>query len=416
MPMLVAFVLLLFAYSLCSRRIERLAITAPMLFTLGGIALFAVIPDLPERDAGLRLMRTLSELALVLLLFTDASRSDLLVLRQIRELPVRLLTVGMFLTICLGAVGALALFDSLTLWDAIILAAILSPTDAGLGQEIVTSKQVPARIRQALGVEAGFNDGLAVPFLLFFMALAEEAEGVVGFHLFQFIGEQLGIGGLIGLAIGFGGAWLLDRAFRCEWMAESLQQRAVVSLPLLCMLVCEELGGSMFIAAFVGGLAAQIRCPMVGRHSSEFGEEWGQMLNLAVFFLFGLLVYDQWSLFTPLIWIYAVLSLTLVRILPVAVALLGTRLHRASVLFIGWFGPRGLASIVLGLIYVQEMYGTLNPLIGQTVMATVLLSIFAHGLSTLSGIKGYAEKVAKLPSDAAEHCGVIRVRTPPRES
>lgn len=412
MPLLLAFVLLLFAYSLCSRRIERLAITAPMLFTLAGIALFTSIPDLPEREAGLDLMRVLSELALVLLLFTDASRSDLGILRQISELPVRLLSIGMLLTLCLGAVGALVLFDNLILWEAIILAAILSPTDAGLGQEIVTSKKIPARIRQALSVEAGFNDGLAVPFLLFFMALSEQAEGVAGFHLFQFIGEQLGIGGLIGLAIGLGGAWLLDRAHRSQWMAKPLQQLAVVSLPLLCFLVCEELGGSMFIAAFVAGLAAQTRYPGVGRHSSEFSEEWGQMLNLAVFFLFGMLVYDAWSRFSLMIWIYAVFSLTLVRLLPVAIALIGTRLHLATVLFIGWFGPRGLASIVLGLIYVQEIYGTINPLIGQTVMATVLLSIFAHGLSTLSGIKRYASQVAKLPSDAAEHRGAIRVGTP----
>ncbi len=124
----------------------------------------------------------------MLLLFTDASRSDLGILRQISELPVRLLSIGMLLTLCLGAVGALVLFDNLILWEAIILAAILSPTDAGLGHEIVTSKKIPARIRQALSVEAGFNDGLAVPFLLFFMALSEQAEGVAGFHLFQFYG------------------------------------------------------------------------------------------------------------------------------------------------------------------------------------------------------------------------------------
>jgi NhaP-type Na+/H+ or K+/H+ antiporter len=170
------------------------------------------------------------------------------------------------------------------------------------------------------------------------------------------------------------------------------------------MILSEESGASMFIAAFVGGLAVQIGFPQVARHSVEFTEEWGQLFNYFVFFLFGLFVARTWPDFTAATWIYAVLSLTVLRMLPVAIALAGTGLTRSTVLFMGWFGPRGLASIVLGLVYLEQHAqlpgeGTIR----LAVMATVLLSIVAHGISAMPGIRRYARDVAKLPSKAPEH-------------
>lgn len=409
MTLLISFVVLLFLYSLISGRLERTVLTAPIVFTAAGILLSELIAELLHQKGGTReLLRSVflrvAEVGLVLLLFTDASRTDFQVLKHIRNLPVRLLSAGMLLTILLGALGALIVFRQLTIWEAGILAAILAPTDAGLGQIIVNSPRVPLRIRQALNVEAGLNDGLSVPFLLFFFALAASGAEGSGASLTQFIVEQLGYGALVGAGIGSAGGWLLSWARRNNLMAESLQQLGVVALPLLCLLASEEVGASMFIAAFVGGLAVQAGFKEAGKHSVEFTDEWGQLLNLSVFFLFGMIVAQNWPQFTGAHWLYAILSLTVVRMLPVALSLIGTRLSSATVLFMGWFGPRGLASIVLGMVYLeQETHLPGEATIRLTVMATVMLSIFAHGLSTLPGINLYARKIATLPAGAPEH-------------
>jgi sodium/hydrogen antiporter len=221
--------------------------------------------------------------------------------------------------------------------------------------------------------------------------------------LLQFIGDQLGLGVIVGIAVGLIGGWLLRTAGRRGWMAESFQQIGVVALPLLCLLLAEIVDASMFIASFVAGLAVQIPFKDAGKHSVEFADEWGQMFNLAVFFLFGMVLVHDWPQFTLTSWVYAVLSLTVVRTLPVAVALIGTRFSLPSVLFIGWFGPRGLASIVLGLVYLeQELHLSSEPTIRAAVMLTVVLSIFAHGLSAMPGISIYARKVAALNLSAPE--------------
>ena len=400
---LAIFVLLLFMYSLVSGRLERTIITAPMVFTVAGMLMFPALYEILRPAISSGLFLRLAEVGLVMLLFTDASRTDLKVLQNIRNLPARLLSTGMLLTIFLGAVAARLVFPGLSIWEAGILACILAPTDAGLGQIIVNSPRVPARLRQALNVEAGLNDGLSVPFLLFFMAIA--AAGIEGgaASLMQFIVEQLGFGVLVGAAIGVAGGWLLDLSRRKKWMSESFLQIGVVALPLLCLVVSEIVGASMFIAAFVAGLAVQIGFKEAGKHSVEFAEEWGQLLNLSVFFLFGLVVVHNWPQFTLAAWLYALLSLTVVRMLPVAIALIGTRLSPASVVFMGWFGPRGLASIVLGLVYLEEeMHLPGEPTIQFAVIVTVVASIFAHGLSALPGISIYQRKIASLDAASPE--------------
>lgn len=397
------FVSLLFVYALSSGRASQTPITAPILFTAAGMVMSPAWMHVAAAGVTANVFLRIAELGLVLLLFTDASRTDLTVLRNIGTLPGRLLSTGMLLTILLGGIVARLVFPGLSIWEAGILAAILAPTDAGLGQVVVSSPRVPMCVRQALNVEAGLNDGLSVPFLLFFMALAAaKIEGGAA-SLLQFIGEQLGLGVVVGMAVGLLGGWLLRTAVRRGWVAESFQQIAVVTLPLLCLLLAEVVDASMFIASFVAGLATQIPFKEAGKHSVEFAEEWGQILNLAVFFMFGMVVVRDWSQFTPASWVYAILSLTVVRMLPVAVALIGTRLSLPSVLFMGWFGPRGLASIVLGLVYLeQELHLPSESAIRAAVMMTVVLSIFVHGLSAMPGISIYARKVAALNSSAPE--------------
>jgi NhaP-type Na+/H+ or K+/H+ antiporter len=293
-------------------------------------------------------------------------------------------------------------FPQLSIWEAAILAAILAPTDAGLGQVIVSSPRVPVRIRNALNVEAGLNDGMSVPFMMFFMAVAQSGsigDGV----LTRFLIEQLGFGVLIGLGIGLLGGWLLGWAHKNGWMAESLEQLGLVALPLLSMVFSEPSGASMFIVSFVAGIATQVGFKEVGEHSIEFTEGWGQLFNFFVFFFLGLMVPLAWDKFGANLLLYAALSLTIVRMFPVAIALIGTRLNRTTVLFMGWFGPRGLASIVLGLVYLeQEANLPGEPTIRLAVMLTVLCSIFAHGLSALPGIGLYSKRVSKLVADDPE--------------
>ncbi len=394
--LIAVFVALLFFYSLVSSRLDRTVMTAPMVFTAAGMAVYAGLGHVPSWEGDREFFLLITELGLVLLLFTDASRTDLGTLKNIRNLPARLLTTGLLLTILLGAVAALVVFRSMSLWEAGILAAILAPTDAGLGQVIVTSPRVPMPIRQALNVEAGLNDGLSVPFLFFFIALADAQSGVArNANLARLVLEQLGYGAVLGAAIGVAGGWLLTWAQRRQWMALSFLQLAVVALPLFCLMASEAAAASMFIAAFCAGLAVQIGFRDVGRHSVEFAEEWGQLFNLAVFFIFGLLAARASAQFDLPLLAYALLSLTVVRMLPVAIALIGTRLNRQTVLFMGWFGPRGLASIALGMAYLQDAPDLpRNDTIRLAVMLTVLLSIFAHGLSAVPGIELYARRGA----------------------
>lgn len=397
------FVLLLFVYALLSQRMERTPITAPIVFTLAGMVMSSAWARIAAAGMTSGVFLRVAEIGLVLLLFTDASRTDLRVLRSVGSLPGRLLSVGMLLTIVLGTLAARFTFPRFSLWEAGVLAAILAPTDAGLGQIIVNSPLVPMRVRQALNVEAGLNDGLSVPFLLFFMGVAAaKIEGGAA-SLLQFAGEQLGVGIVVGIAVGLLGGWLLRIAHSRGCIAESFRQIAVVALPLACLLLAEMLDASMFIAAFVAGVAVQIPFKEAGKHSVEFSEEWGQLFNLVVFFLFGMIVVRDWSQFTPMCWVYACLSLTVVRIFPVALSLVGTRLSFPTVLFMGWFGPRGLASIVLGMVYLeQELHLPGEAVIRAAVMATVVLSIFVHGLSALPGIQIYAGSVAALDSTAPE--------------
>jgi NhaP-type Na+/H+ or K+/H+ antiporter len=375
MTLLAIFISLFLLYSLVSRWLERTMLTAPILFTVAGMAMSPVLPVLKRTGLDENIYLRIAEAGLVLLLFTDASRTDLKLLRSLKNLAARLLSIGMLLTILLGAVAAKLVFPQLSVWEAGILAAILAPTDAGLGQVIVSSRRVPLRVRQALNVEAGLNDGLSVPFLMFFIALAAARIEGPAASLLQFIVEQLGLGLFVGVGIGLVGGWLLDRARRRGWMAESFEQIGVVTLPLLCLVVSEMIGASMFIASFAAGLAVQVHFQEAGQHSVEFAEEWGQLLNLSVFFLFGLIVMRNSPQFTPAFWLYAVLSLTVVRMVPVAVALLGTGLSPASVVFMGWFGPRGLASIVLGLVYLEhEMHLPGESISRIAVMVTLLLT------------------------------------------
>lgn len=410
---IIIFSIMLFAYSLVSHRIESSIVTAPMIFVAIGMLVspegFDIIPLGAENE----LILVFAEIALVLILFSDAARIDVSTLKGNRNFPSRLLGIGLPLTIFLGAVMAILFFTDLSLPEAALIGVILAPTDAGLGQVIVNSPKVPARIRQALNVESGLNDGGAIPFFAFFLVLstAEEAH-IPASQWVIFAFEQIGYGVLVGLIAGLAGAYLVNKAIDKGLMRGRFQWIGFLALAVISYVVAIAIGGSGFIAAFVGGFATTLTGRGVGDSIIEFTSTWGEVFSLVVFFVFGMLAASLLSGITATIILYAALSLTLIRILPVAVSLMRTGLKPNSILFIGWFGPRGLASIVLLLITLNEAPDIPGlQTIAITVTTTVLISVFAHGISANPAIAWYAKKMALLPSDAVELKEVVESPT-----
>ncbi len=407
------FILVVFFYSLIAERLERTILSTPMLFTVAGMLLFLVAPAPVEAEEQNAIFLTIAEIALVLLLFVDATRIDLRVLRANESLPARLLAIAMPLTILLGALVAKLVIPQLTFWEAAILAALLAPTDAGLGEAVVKNPRVPLRIRESLNVEAGLNDGLSVPFLLLFIGMATAQAEHAGQVLLRFMVEQLGFGLLVGLTIGMVGGFLLAKFQQRGWTRPALEQPGLLALPLLCYIAANPVGASPFIAAFTAGLVLKIAFRRADQSLTEFSDQEGHLLGNFIFFLFGLIIMRWWPSLTATAAVYAVLSLTLVRMLPVAISMISARLSAASILFLGWFGPRGLASIVLAMVYLEhEAYLPGEPLIIGAVAVTVLLSIFAHGLSATPGIKLYARQVERLDADAPELQALPEATTP----
>jgi NhaP-type Na+/H+ or K+/H+ antiporter len=397
------FLILIFFFTLVSKRIEKTILTAPIIFTVAGMGVYLILPRLAEFELNNDTILLIAELTLALLLFTDATRIDLRKLLKETVIPERLLGIGMPLTILAGTVTAMLVFPGFPIWEAALLALILAPTDASLGQVVVKSNLVPERIRQALNVEAGLNDGLAMPLFTLFLGLAAATDPFVPGDWLIYTVEQIFFGLLIGIITGWLGGWLIGEAGNRGWIDESIQQLGLLALALISYGGAVFLGGNGFIAAFTGGLMVKRGFEDAKFHTSEFSEAWGQLLNYFVFFIFGMIAAKLLPQFNRATLLFAILSLTVVRMLPVAVAMIRTRLSSASVIFMGWFGPRGLASIVLGLIFLEgEVSLSFEITIVHAVAATVLLSIFAHGVTALPGIGWYARRIEDLDEDAPE--------------
>jgi sodium/hydrogen antiporter len=391
------------AYALVSRRLERSVISAPLVFVAAGIAAGPDALDLVDLDATHGIAFHVAELALAILLFSDAARIDVRSLRGNANLPGRLLGIGMPLTIALGVAAGAALLTELEFWEAAIVAAVLAPTDAALGQAVQSNRLLPQRIRQGLNVESGLNDGLAVPFLALFIAIAANETVPQARDWIAFAAEQIGLGTLIGAATGGMGAWLVERASGRELMTDAFEQLAVLALAVLAFVLADEAGGNGFIAAFVGGLAAGGIGKVCGERILVFTEEEGQLLSLAVFFIFGVAALGFLDDANWRIVLYAGMSLTFVRMLPVALAVAGMRFRTSTIAFMGWFGPRGLASIILALVVAEEEPHL--PALGTilaTMTVTVLASVVLHGLSARPLAAAYARTLEHLPADAPE--------------
>lgn len=380
------FLIMLFLVALLSRKIEKISITAQIIFIFAGIIsgwLLTGFVDIKEAETSTTIL-LIAEIALVLVLFTDASRVKLEDIKLNNLIP-RLLTIGLFLTIILGIALASLIFTDLTIWEAAIIGVVLAPTDASLGQIVVKNKKIPLKIRETLEVESGLNDGLVVPFLLVFIAIgmAQETFSPTGYFIKVAL-EQIGLGVLAGLSVGLIGSWMIIKSQARGWITSEYQRIAFLVLAIISFIVADEIGGSGFIAAFIGGLATGYITRDASKVLMDFAEAEGQFLNLTVFFLLGVIIAGLIPNITWQIFLYAILSLTIIRMLPVSISLIKTKISFDTALFIGWFGPRGLASIVLTLYALNK----LDTFPGEdtfilVVFITVLASVVAHGMTAL---------------------------------
>ncbi len=378
-------ILALFAllYSATAGRLDRTPVNGALVFTLFGLLFgpdfLGWLPITVDAEG----LKMLAELTLALVLFIDASNANLHVLKSNIRIPRLLLLVGLPLTIALGIVAGLFLFDGLSWVEVALLATMLAPTDAALGKAVVTNPSVPARIREGLNVESGLNDGICVPILLMFLAIAAGGHGETGsvslaVHL---VLEEIGIGLAVGLGLTWGGCKVLGECHRRGWVTDIWLQIPVVALAMACFGLAQWIGGSGFIAAFAGGLLFG-RIAAKRTHSLVLAAEGAsETLALLTWVAFGAAAVGERLLdpsWQPIV--YALLSLTVIRMLPVFLCLTPTDLKTGEKLFVGWFGPRGLASIVFAVMVINaDLPG--GELLTDTVAWTVLLSVIAHGLS-----------------------------------
>jgi NhaP-type Na+/H+ or K+/H+ antiporter len=394
---------IVFLWGTLSARLERYDVTAPIIFVLAGLLLthgpLAPLGFEPSRE----LVKELAEITLVLVLFSDASRVRLRDLRADAGLCVRLLGIGLPLTIGLGVLLALALFSGMSVWLALLVGAALAPTDAALGAGVMVNPAVPARIRRLLNVESGLNDGIATPVVLVAIAGAATAEHAASVGPGAAVAE-LALGVLAGVLIGGVGGLVVNVARRRGWAEGGFAGSAVLALAVCAYACALALHGNGFIAAFVGGLAYGATSGKLGERLVPYVEETGALVSLLVWLAFGAIAVVP--AFENLTWqaaAYAVLSLTVIRMVPVALALTGGGLGRGAAAFVGWFGPRGLASVVFALLALEDLDHSAEPAI--TVIAfTVLLSVVAHGLSANPLARRYGPRLAVTPgrSDDAE--------------
>ena len=391
---LLIFAVFILIYSTVAGAVERTWISGAIIFTAFGLLIGPVGLDLISFKADREAIKVLAELTLALVLFTDAAGADMGVLKKFEKLPVRLLLVGLPLTILLGFGVAALLFKELSLFEWAVLATMLAPTDAALGKAVVTNETVPNAARQGLNVESGLNDGICVPILFLFLALAtgKVDEGGYWQLAMKLVAEEIGIGLAVGLLLTALATVLLKFGKRRNWLTETWIQIPIVALALACFATAQSIGGSGFIAAFSGGLLFGV---LAKQHREAFlraAEGTGDTMALITWVIFGAAVVSQaMGNFSGVVVLYSILSLTIIRMLPVFFSLTGLKTNTEGKLFIGWFGPRGLASIVFAVIALNANLPN-GGAIAMTVVCTVVLSIILHGISANPWARGYGER------------------------
>lgn len=371
-----------FGFALISKRIQGSFLTPPILFTLAGLILSHLLMETAGFSYNHGGLHLIAELTLILVLAADSSQISLDELKKMKTIPARLLLVGLPLIILMGTIFGYLVFPDMGWYQAALIAAILAPTDAALGASVLANKTVPLKIRQGLNVESGLNDGIALPAVLFFACFLNMTHQTGEENWLTFLSLQLIIGPLVGIAIGWCGGHLIARAAKKEWMTPEFQGVAAIALAVIGFAVAEIFHGNGFIAAFMVGLTYGNLHVNYSKFLYEFTETESQFLSYLTFFLFGALILPEAiSNFTIQIFFYAFCSLTIVRMLPVFVSMLGAGLRPVEIAFIGWFGPRGLASLLFALLILEDLNVMQAEFVQTVVAATVFLSVILHGIT-----------------------------------
>lgn len=395
-PAIIFAALMIFVYGLFSKVADRSPVTAPMVFVAMGILVGPLGFNFFHMEVKGELVHILTEVTLVLILFVDASTINLKQLIQDRAIPIRLLAIGLPLSMVLGTLVAYMVYPELSLVMLLLMALILSPTDAALGQAVVKSEKVPERLRRWISVESGLNDGIALPPIFACIAiLSLDGAGASERHWFLFLLQQVLFGAIAGGLVGWVGGTLVNYFSNRGWMNSTFQRLVSGSLAILCFAIAEMIHGNGFIAAFAGGLMLGLGAKNVHikERIQEFGEAEGQQLILFVFLIFAMVMVptavEYWD---ARAWLYAVLSLTVIRMLPVAISLMGKNMDFDTILFVGWFGPRGIASVLYLLLVVAELGLEGYERILSVIVLTVLLSILLHGVTAVPLSNKYSQR------------------------
>ena len=392
---------LLIAFASVSRRLQLLNVSGAMFFTTAGLLAGPVL-GLFDFEVESELVKRLAEVTLTLVLFADAARISLRALRREYAVPLRLLGIGLPLTILAGAIAGAVIVPGISFAEALVLAVVLACTDAALGQAVVSDERIPSRIRQGLNVESGLNDGLCVPLFFMAIALAEADSGTVSDHTaVELVVEEIGYGLIGGVVAGVLGALALRFAARRSLIETHWIQILNAASALLAAGVATGLGGSIFIAAFTGGFLFGALRHDSGGEVTYLVDEGGELLNAVTFIVFGAIILGP--ALDDVTWqfvLYALVSLTVVRMLPVALALLGTGARSPTVAFLGWFGPRGLASIVFAIILLDEADLPHLKTLLLAITFTIALSVSAHGLTAGPLTERYVRWWTAHPRDA----------------
>ena len=384
-----------FIYSIIASRLEKTPVNGALVYVTVGILFGPHILGLVDLKADGETISSLAEIALAICLFTDSSNANLSVLRRVEAIPVRLLLIGLPLTIAFGLGLAWLMFPGLGFFEIALIATMLAPTDAALGKAVVTNPAVPAKVRESLNVESGLNDGICVPVILLFISLAagsvevsESAAMVIQLPL-----EVIGIGLAVGIVLAVIGGFALRHCASRGWVSGTWLQMPIIALALLCFSLAQWLGGSGFIASFVGGLTFGA---LTKNHKEQFldsAEGTSDAVAMLTWFTFGTVTLEFLDeRLSGQVLLYAILSLTIVRMLPVFLCLLGKGLRMDTRLFIGWFGPRGLASIVFVVMVIAEKLPGNNTIVAVVVW-TIVLSVVLHGLSANVLASAYGRRV-----------------------
>lgn len=393
--------LVILSYGYISNFLARYDISGPMVFTGLGLLFSPLGLNFAQLNIDANMVTVLVEIALVLVLFSDAALLDLGLLKQSWKIPARLLFIGLPITVVAGTIAGKIIFPDMPFLDLLLLALILTPTDAALGKAVVSDPIVPKTVRSTINVESGLNDGIIFPILITVVAaisagINHEPQG----NWMIYVAKQIVFGGLAGAAIGYLGARAQLLCLKKEWMVETYRNLVPIALAILAYYSAEVVSGNGFIAAFFSGLYAGNTSDSVRDHIEDFAESEGELLVLISFFVFGFaFVPVTWDYITLPVVVYALLSLTVLRMLPVILSLLGSKLDFSTMSFIAWFGPRGIASILYALLVAHE-FGSIQGYekLFAVVTLTVLMSIFAHGFSAQPLANWYSKHVAKSSS------------------